>query len=41
MAADPSIAAEVEAIDKDGSMAKASEAVDKYLEESCGIPQGS
>ena len=39
MAADPGIAAEVEAIDKDGSMTKASEAVDKYLEESCGIPQ--
>jgi hypothetical protein len=39
MAADPSITAEVEAIDKDGSMTKASEAVDKYLEESCGIPQ--
>ena len=41
MAADPKITAEVEAIDKDGSMSKASEAVDKYLEESCGIPQGS
>ena len=41
MAADPSITAEVEAIDKDGSMTKASESVDAYLEESCGIPQGS
>jgi hypothetical protein len=41
MSADPKITAEVESIDKDGSMSKASEAVDKYLEESCGIPQGS
>ena len=41
MAENPDSIAEVEAIDKDGSMAKASEAVDKYLEESCGIPQGS
>jgi hypothetical protein len=39
MAQNPDSIAEVEAIDKDGSMSKASEAVDKYLEESCGIPQ--
>jgi hypothetical protein len=41
MAENPDSIAEVEAIDKDGSMEKASKAVDKYLEESCGIPQGS
>lgn len=41
MAADPEATAAVEAIDKDDSMTKASEAVDTYLEEKCGIPQGS
>lgn len=41
MAENPGALAEVEAIDKDGSMTQASEAVDTYLEESCGIPQGS
>jgi hypothetical protein len=41
MAANPDVVTEVEAIDKDGSMTKASEAVDAYLENKCGIPQGS
>lgn len=41
MAADPSVLTEVEALDIDGSMTKASEAVDTYLEGECGIPQGS
>jgi hypothetical protein len=41
MAADPSVLTEVEALDIDGSMTKASEAVDAYLEGECGIPQGS
>lgn len=41
MAVDPEATAAIEALDAGGKMTAASDAVDKYLEESCGIPQES
>jgi hypothetical protein len=39
IALDPEATAAVESLDAGGKMTAASESVDKYLEESCGIPQ--
>ncbi len=41
LATDKSVAAEFEKISSDPAYETANKAVDKYLEESCGIPQGS
>lgn len=41
IALDPEATAAIEGLDAGGKMTAASDAVDKYLEQSCGIPQDS